>query len=150
MTISTIDLLLNSVFTYWPSEKLTFQCPKFSNNLTFLFKKSQNSHFPTTLVILWIKVAISVCLFFYTKSQLFGNFFYIQMAICPEGQVYNDQTCIWSGGKLLKPDLGYICHVFCVSGRIYDTFYKSVGCDIGILGDFFFIHKNPRWPPTFI
>ena len=63
------------------------------------------------------------------------------MAICPEGQVYNDQTCIWSGGKLLKPDLGYICHVFCVSGRIYDTYHKSVGCQIGTLGEFFLFTK---------
>ena len=40
-----------------------------------------------------------------------------------------------------KRDLGYIRHVFCVSGRIYDTYHKSVGCHVGTLGEFFLFTK---------
>ena len=38
-------------------------------------------------------------------------------------------------------DLGYIRHFFCVSGRIYDTYHKSVGCHAGTLGEFFLFTK---------
>ena len=40
-----------------------------------------------------------------------------------------------------KRDFGYIRHVFCVSGRICDTFHKSVGCHVGTLGEFFLFTK---------
>ena len=31
--------------------------------------------------------------------------------------------------------------MFCVSGRVYDTYRKSVGCHVGTLGEFFLFTK---------